>query len=43
MYDDEMLRNVTVALLLVGAMALVTWTLLDWARYSAFNMSLLWR
>ena len=38
-----MARNLVTALLLVGAVALGTWVLVDWATYSAFNMSLLWR
>jgi hypothetical protein len=38
-----MTRNLTMALLLVGTVGLTAWTILDWAQYSAFNISLLWR
>jgi len=39
----KMRRNLTVALLFAGGLALSTWALLDWIAYTGFTMSLVWR
>lgn len=39
----KMRRNLTVALLFVGAVGLSTWALLDWVAYTGFTLSLVWK
>jgi hypothetical protein len=42
MFDGN-LRNLAAVLMLAGGLGLMSWALVDWASYSAFSMSLLWR